>query len=156
MTNTNVTSPIGSTGATQYVDPANPGSLFKPVISATRGTPESSSAGGVLSNSRLLTNLTLEYSPPRNQRETFGLLINNLFNSLYGGSTNNGVPALNGRYQPVATGIGGPLTGLSNLPILFPTTGFFQYDKAQFGQQPYRIIPGNAPLTYRFYYQLQF
>ena len=156
VANTNVTSPIGSTGATQYVDPANPGSLFKPVIAATRGTPEASSAGGVLSNSRLLTNLTLEYSPPNNQRETFGLLINNLFNSLYGGSTSNGVPALNGRYQPVATGIGGPLSGLSNLPILFPTTGFFQYDKAQFGQQPYRIIPGNAPLTYRFYYQLQF
>ena len=150
VTNTNVTSPIGSTGATQYVDPANPGSLFHPNVAATRGTPESSSAGGVLSNSRLTTNVTLEYSPPQNTRETFGLLINNLFNNLYG------VPGLNGRYQPVATGIAGPLSGLSNQPILFPTTGFFQYNSAQFGQQPYRILPNQVPLTYRFYYQLQF
>jgi hypothetical protein len=150
VTNTNVTSPTGSTGATQYVDPANPGSIFHPNVAATRGTPESSSAGGVLSNSRLTTNLTLEYSPPQNTRATFGLLINNLFNNLYG------VPGLNGRYQPIATGIAGPLSGQSNQPINFPTTGFFQYNAAQFGQQPYRIIPSNVPLTYRFYYQLQF
>ena len=150
VTNTNVTSPTGSVGATQYVDPANPGSIFHPIIAATRGTPEASSAGGVLSNSRLSTNVSFEFSPPNNPRETFGLLVLNVFNNLYG------VPGLNGRYQPVATGIAGPLSGMSNQPINFPNIGFFQYGANQFGQQPYRILPGNAPLTYRFYYQLQF
>ena len=136
--------------AVQYVDPANPGSLFKPSIAATRGTPESSSAGGVLSNSRVAANLTLEFSPPANPRETFGLLVNNVFNNLYGN------PSLNNRYQPVATGIAGPLTGQSALPIAFPNIGFFQYTQPLFGQQPYTITPNNSPLTYRFYYQLQF
>ena len=150
VTNTNVTSPTGSVGATQYVDPANPGSIFHPIIAATRGTPEASSAGGVLSNSRLSTNMSFEFSPPNNPRETFGLLMLNVFNNLYG------VPGLNGRYQPVATGIAGPLSGMSNQPVNFPNIGFFQYGANQFGQQPYRILPGNAPLTYRFYYQLQF
>ena len=41
--NTNVTDQFGPGGAPAYVDPANPGSIYAPVIAATRGTPETAS-----------------------------------------------------------------------------------------------------------------
>ena len=40
LPSTNVTNQVGSTAATQYVDPANPGSIFNPNVAAARGTPE--------------------------------------------------------------------------------------------------------------------
>ena len=74
----------GSNGAPQYVDPRNPGSVFQPNIAAARGTPETSSAGGVLSSARFSpVQLTVEYTSPRNPRSTIGALVFNVFNQLY-------------------------------------------------------------------------
>lgn len=144
---TNVTSPNGSTGATAYVDPQNPGSLTDPNIAATRGFTEGSSPGGFLSNARFNTNLTVEYSRP-GTRSTLGIFVTNLFNQLYG------YPTLNGRYQPLAEGIAGIKTGTSTNPINYPGIGFAQYGANRFGSDPFLISPVNAPTAIQFYYQL--
>jgi outer membrane receptor protein involved in Fe transport len=147
--NTNVTSPAqlgGSNAATTYVDPRNPGSVFHPNVDATRGTPESNSAGGVLSAARFTpVQLTVEYTSPRNPRAgTVGLLVFNLFNQLYA------EPALNGRYQPVATGIAAPYSGYStNTQFL----GIFNYTVLR-GNQAYLLAPNNVPRTVQIYYQV--
>ncbi len=146
--NTNVTSPFGSTSAYAYVDPLNPGTYFKPNIYATRGTPEGNSAGGALSSPHLNTNVTFEFNPP-GSRSTFGILIANLFNQLYGN------PAFNARWQPVATGLGGPETGSSTTYYNFPELGVSStYAHDRYGYDPYLLSPTNRPLTMRFYYQL--
>lgn len=152
VVNTNVTagaSVNGIAGSPNYVDPGNPGTLFSPNIIATRGTPEKSSPGGNLSAPVFNTDLSIEYHPERS-RSTFGVLLTNLFNQL----ANNRAYVLNDRYQPVATGVSGPLTGLSQFPILYPGLGIGQYSAAQFGSDPYRIYSNNQPFTMRFYYQL--
>ena len=134
--------------APNYIDPANPGSLFSPNIAATRGTPETASAGGFLTDPRFSTNLGVEFSPGTSHN-TFGVLVTNLFNQTY-----SGVPSYNSRYQPVATGISGPKSGQTTLPITYPGEGFQSYGTQQFGQDPYRIVNGATPTTYRLYYQL--
>ncbi|HEX3466359.1 MAG TPA: TonB-dependent receptor [Candidatus Elarobacter sp.] len=147
--NTNVTAPAqlgGSPAATQYVDPRNPGSVFRPNVDATRGTPESASAGGVLSAARFTpVQLTVEYTSPRNPRAgTVGLLVFNLFNQLYA------EPVLNGRYQPVATGIAAPYSGYSsNTQFL----GVYNYTAVR-GNQAYLLYPNNVPRTVELYYQV--
>jgi len=146
---TNITSPAGAGGAQLYVDPQNPGSFFKPNVDALRSGALSPSAGGVLSNARFTTNLDLEMNPP-GSRSTFGVLIGNLFNNLYG------VPTLNSRYQPIATGIAGPRTGTTTNVIGFPSDAFTNYSAARFGQQAYIISPNGSPTSYRLYYQLGF
>jgi len=149
LPNTNLTNPAqlgGSPGATAYVDPRNPGSLFAPNIAATRGTPEGSSAGGVLTAARFTpVQLTIEYTPPRTSRSTYGALIQNLFNQLYG------EPALNPRYQPIATGIAGPFSGYSSLAGF---TGIYNYLPFRGGNKAYLLTPNSVPRTVQFYYQL--
>jgi len=156
---TNVTSSFGSTAATNFVDTQNPGSVFKPNIAATRGTPETPAAGGVLSAQRLQANMSIEFSPPSqsNKGGTYGVFISNLFNQLYG------QPALNTRWQPVATGIGGPQTGQTALAQTEFAQGQFNNGLIRNGNLPYLITPngstqtvGNGPRTYRLYYQLAF
>ena len=163
VANTNLTNPAGSTGADQYVDPQNPGSFVKPNIAGTRGTAESASAGGFLSSPRIFANLSFEFTPPASKKQTFGVLINNVFNQLYG------QPGLSSRYQPVATGIAGPKSGYSRPTgslgtpsyasdaLFFPGIGVApDYSARLGGQGPYVISPNNSPRTYRFYYQLGF
>ncbi len=118
----------GAPAATRYVDPANPGSIFAPNIAAARGTPENNSAGGQLTNSRVnLANITVEYNKP-GTRSTFGLLVSNLFNNVYG------IPSLNGRYQPVATGISGPRTGTTSPAATFGLPyGYVNYPSSRYG-----------------------
>src|SRR6202011_1505205 len=143
-----------STGATQYVDPRNPGSLFRPNIDARRGTPESASAGGVLSAARFgPTQITVEYTSRRNPRAgTIGALMANVFNQLYG------QPGLNPRYQPIATGIAGPYSGYSSLactPLCAPGSfGPYVYGVRNYtavrGNMPYLLTPSNQPRTVLF------
>jgi len=147
-TNTAQGSAFGANLSPNFVDPQNPGSAFKPNIAATRGTPETASAGGFITNPRLRTNVSLEYSTPRGHN-TFGVLVTNLFNQTY-----SGVPTYNSRYQAVATGIAGPKTGYSRIPVLYPEIGSQQYLPFQFGNDPYRIVPNSTPQTIRLYYQL--
>jgi hypothetical protein len=148
--NTNISNPAqlgGAPGATRYVDPRNPGSLFNPNIDASRGTPETASAGGVLSAARFTpVQLTVEYQSPRNPRAgIFGVLVQNLFNQLYG------EPTLNGRYQPVATGIAAPYSGYTANSQF---TGQFNYPSFIGGNKAYLLSPNSVPRTVQFYYQI--
>ena len=141
----------GSTGAMQYVDPFNPGSVFKPNVDATRGGTLTPSAGGALTASRFATNLDLEFSPP-GSHNTFGVLVTNLFGNIYG------QPSINSRWQPVATGIGGARTGYTTnaangFNTGFPNEGFFNYYPAMFQYDPYVLLPSGSLPTFRLYYQ---
>jgi hypothetical protein len=156
--NTNVTSSFGSTSTPNYVDTQNPGSVFKPNIAATRGTPESPAAGGILSAQRMTASMSFEFSPPSQNGKggTYGLFISNLFNQLYG------QPTLNTRWQPVANGIGGPQSGQTALAQTEFAQGQFNFTQRA-GNQPYLLTPngstqtiGSGPRTLRFYYQLAF
>jgi hypothetical protein len=137
----------GGFTATNYVDPINPGSYYAPYIAATRGTPEAATAGGVLSRPRLFTDMSVEYARNKN---TFGLLVHNLIGTKYS------QPSLNPLYQPVATGVAGPLTG--QRPQGNPTNPFYSLGTRNipdfaYGKNAYTEIPNN-PTTYRFYYQI--
>ncbi|MDP9023869.1 MAG: TonB-dependent receptor, partial [Candidatus Eremiobacteraeota bacterium] len=151
LPNTNVSnSPqLGaSSGAPQYVDPRNPGSLFNPNVAATRGTPETASAGGVLSSARFApVQLTLEYTSPRNPRSTFGGIVFNVFNNTIGR------PSLNSRYAPVATGIGAPYSGYTRFATNPLYYGFRNFTEAR-GNQAYIMNPNLQPRRVQFYYQL--
>ena len=116
-------------GLTQFIDPSNPGSFYHPNIVATLGTPESTFPYGLLTHSDLNQAITIE---KRMGATTIGFSIQNLYNEAYPGPTysqqtfgNNGPYGLtsgsplytfpsffiNPTWQPVATGVGGPLTG---------------------------------------------
>ena len=146
---TDVTGPGVSRPAGQFVDPANPGNVFNPNLTATLGTADTAAAGGVLSNARFVTNLTVEFSP-QTSRSVVGVQIFNLFNQLYTR------PKLNTAAQPVATGVLGPQSGLlpgyqfpyaTQVPYLAPITA------AQFGQSPYTLTSSNTPIQFLFYFQ---
>ncbi|HET9029949.1 MAG TPA: hypothetical protein VFN49_07210, partial [Candidatus Aquilonibacter sp.] len=150
LPNTNVLQGIVSGSAqgstSSYVDPINPGSLFNPNIAATRGTPESASPGGKLTHPEAFIDLNLEYSRP-DSRVTYGLQVNNLFDEVYGGT------ALAPYYQPVATGIGGPLTGIDNGGLGY-TQGAYGYANRgsnRYGTYPYNNTPGGIGRSYYFY-----
>lgn len=151
LPNTNVTNSAqlsGSNGAPQYVDPRNPGSQFSPNIDATRGTPETAAAGGILNSARFTPiQLTIEYQSPKNPRSTFGAIVYNPFNNLYSR------PALNLRYQPVATGIAAPYSGYTSGATNPAFYGFRNYTAAQ-GNRAYIINQGGQPRRVDFYYQL--
>jgi hypothetical protein len=148
-TNVSIASQLGGPqGATAYVDPRNPGSLFAPNVAATRGTPEAASAGGVLSAARFgPAQITVEYTPPSHPRSTFGILVANVFDQLYA------EPVLNNRYAPVATGIAGPYSGYTSLTANPSFQGVYNYTQVR-GNQPYLLFPNGVPLTTQFYYQL--
>ncbi len=148
--------PVSNSGATtgvvQYVDPVNPGTVTKPVIAATRGTAETSLAGGVLSKARFNTDMSFEYSFP-NTRSTVGVYVSNVFDQIYA------EPTLNTRYQPVSTGIAGPYTGQINTvatqgAAMAAGLGFANYGPERFGQSAYNLTPSNTPTQVRLYYQL--
>jgi TonB-dependent receptor-like protein len=135
---------VAPNGTVQYVDPEDPGSLFSPHIAATRGTPDSTWPGGKLSHPVMTANTTIEYNLGHNH--LIGLNVSNIFNSLYSG------PLLNTRYQPVATGISGPLTGLHPLPF-YPGLGQANYGPIVRGQNAYINSPNNIGRTYYIYFQ---
>lgn len=144
--------PVANAGTsllvTQYVSPTNPGSILNPNIAATRGTSETSLAGGVLSRARGNLDLSFELSAP-GSKNTFGAYISNVFNLVYS------EPGLNSRWQPVATGIGGPQTGQSaSTQSLGATYGFYNYGRERFGRNAYNLVQSGAPTAVRFYYQL--
>ena len=157
--NTNLTSSNGSSLAPCYVDPGNPGSYAKPNLVACRGTAESANAGGILSNARFNTNVTVEYQPPRS-KVLFGVQVLGLFNNIYG------YPVYNDCYQPVAYGVSGPTSGTgvcanSQHPY---GNGYNGYTNIR-GGSPYLLIPNNnysytaqstqAPLLTLFYMQVK-
>jgi hypothetical protein len=92
----------------------------------------------------MTANTTIEYNLGHNH--LIGLNVSNIFNSLYSG------PLLNTRYQPVATGISGPLTGLHPLPF-YPGLGQANYGPILRGQDAYINSPNNIGRTYYIYFQ---
>ena len=142
---------LGVTGpglSTQYADPAYPGNAYNPNIAATRGTPETPSAGGVLSRVEAGVNLSVEYT---HARHTFGFLLQNAFGNVYYGSHLQ----VNPYYQPVATGVAGPQTG--QIPQanphysngVFVNRGFANVPAAGYGTNPYILLP-NQPTNLQF------
>ncbi|GAC1534592.1 MAG: hypothetical protein NVS2B17_03840 [Candidatus Velthaea sp.] len=149
---------VGSSAyAFNYVDPMNPGSVFKPNVAATRGTPEAASPGGILSRPRITADSYFEYSKP-GSRNTFGIGVLNMFNQIYS------QPVINDRYQPVTTGVSGPLSGFDTRVITNPGIGFTNYGPESFGTKPYLLLPNGpfaaqpaiAGTTVRLYYQVAF
>jgi hypothetical protein len=150
---TNITDQFAPSGAPTYVDPANPGSINKPVISATRGTEETSSGGGLLSRPQVTADLTLEYTPP-GSRATIGAQVIDLFNNQY-----FGIPSPNVNYYPVTTGVASALTGQSLTGLVYPGLANITAK----GSYPYAaytipIATGSTatnfpPTTFRLYFQ---
>ena len=84
----------------------------------------------------------------RRNSSTFGVLVNNFFNQLYAQA-----PALNTRFQPVATGIGGPYSGYTSTATNPTFYGVRNFTGIVNGNMPYLIQPTNNPRTIDFYYQ---
>ncbi len=143
--------------ATQYVDPTNPGTVLNPHVAATRGTGEGNSPQGLLTHAYSLTNLTLEHSDRHGN--TFGLTVDNLFNEFHtsilslGANTANAPgPVLNDRYQPVATGVSGVLTGKTACAYTSPQT-CYNYGPLFNGTGAYIHIPNGEGRTFYVYFQ---
>ena len=148
-TNTQDSSPLlgigglgGAAGSTNYVDPANPGSIFNPNIAATRGTNGTAANGGILSHPNLEANLTVQLKKGQN---TFGIQFFNLFGNGFVSS----VPAPNTFYQPVATGLGGPQTGWNPCQLQVPISATYNcaaqlpYSTFAFKNGAYVLSNGN-------------
>lgn len=144
----------GATGpglSTQYCDPVFCGNAFHPNVAATRGTTETSSAGGVLSAPQLGANLSVEYTRGKN---TVGMLLQNVFGNVY----LNSRVVVNPYYQPVATGVAGPQTG--QIPQanpafaggVFVNRGYADVPASAFGTSPYIVVP-TQPFTVQLYFQ---
>jgi Carboxypeptidase regulatory-like domain/TonB dependent receptor len=138
----------GAFNATNYLDPANPGTYVNPNIAASRGTPETSNAGGFLSRPRLNADIDFEYTHKRN---TIGLYVQNVFSNQYL------EPQINPYWQPVTTGVGGVQTGTS----ASATPGSQSYTYGGFRNIPGQIYSTSPyvenlfrPLSLTLYYQL--
>ena len=152
------------------VDPENPGKVTSPVIAARWGSPDTSSSGGLLSPATINTNLTIEFSKP-GSHTTVGMGVFNVFNQLYT------YPYANNLLQRVATGVAGPLTGIStcngaaalgnftinNGPAIPPAflnptgcslNGTPNYYANSGYTQPYVIFPDGQPRELRLYVQV--
>jgi hypothetical protein len=111
--------PGNSYNASYFVDPQVPGSILNPNIAASRGYAEPTTAG--LKNGPAEFFLNLDIEAPIARETVLGLQVFNLTGNHYG------PPLVNTLYQPVATGVAGPLTGIP------PTAG---------------LLPGSAPEYY--------
>ncbi len=153
--NTNVTDSNGTTYAPQYVDPQDPGTIKNPHIDATRGTAETASAGGVIGHGAVFGNLTIEFSKP-GSRSTIGLQILNIASNVYAGFGTGNPISTNTRYQPVASGISGPLSGYSPLAAQYPSLGdAYYYPNYDNGQNAYLVEPSYDVRQYQLYYNFK-
>ncbi len=150
----------GASVATNYYDPAFPGSALDPNIAATRGTPGTAVNGGKLSHPNLYGDLTIQYTSHGN---TFGVQMLNLFGNAFNGS----VPAINTYYQPVANGLSGPQTGVNVCTAQVGTargcTPYIPNNINAFSNGAYLLSNGNftgtpgfaplQPFTVQFFFQ---
>jgi hypothetical protein len=143
--NTNITDSGGASTATTYVDPENPGTFQSPRRVATRGTGEGSSAGGLLTQALIHGDFNMQWTSPH-IHGIIGLFVQNIFNNTYG------TPGINPFYQPVATGIAGPQTGVTGLAGLGPQ---YANEFGFGGTQPYLLGQYNSPITFNAYYTLK-
>jgi hypothetical protein len=149
----------GAQLAPYYYDPADPGTVSNPNIFVTRGTPATSASGGYLSHYNMTGNLTLQYKRGGN---TFGIQMANLFGNAYV----NSVPTINPFYQPVATGLSGPLTNVNTCQQVFGSArGCANFSKETYAFQNGAYLLSNGdftgtpslaplnPFTFQLYYQ---
>ena len=148
LPNTNALIGSAPNGPACFVDPMNPGSLFNPNIAACRGNAEVSSPGGELTPPNSSTSITIEYAG-HHSPFTYGINVDNVFNEKFNGTV------FNARYQPIATGITGPLNGFStngtnytNYPSALP-----QYPNFIGGKQTFINVPSSPGTTFYFYVQ---
>ena len=111
----------------------------------------------MLSKPELEADLDVEFHVGKGNRQTVGLLINNIFGNVDFGS----VPRVNPYYQPVSTGVAGPQTGENALANpgyaggLFSKTGSTSNVPAlAYGDGPYILLP-STPTNFTLYYQLK-
>ncbi len=138
-------------GSTYFVDPMNPGSVFAPNIAASSGFAQGTSAGSKLSPQNYLAAITIEYSPPKANYK-IGLDIENIFNRLY----YQAGAGFNSRFQPIATGIGGPLTGYTSNPTDYSVPyANTQYLPAYGGNGVFTNFPSQQGRNYYVYYSVK-
>lgn len=154
--NTNLANQLGGSfgqtigvGATQFVDPLDPGSYLNPNIAATTGTKEGRYLNSATTPPSSILNFQIEKE--LGSRFTIGLNVDNAI-----GETSYG-PELNDRYQAVATGISGPLTGTSSCAYAPPgqTPGCVNYGSASHGTSPYVNFPRLEGRTYYIYLSIK-
>jgi len=132
--------PGNAYNATSYVDPANPGSFLNPNIAATRGYSEPALAGNHLTNPT--SNLDINLEQAVSKRFNIGVYISNVWN------VQNYLPYQNTKWQPVATGVGGPMTG-QNQNNGNPASSLYANYVAG-GRDQYSGFGGYLPFSYGF------
>jgi hypothetical protein len=154
--NTNLATGTAGNTPECYVDPEYSGTLTNPNIAACTGSPELSSAGGLLSKANVNADLTITLHAP-NSRNTFGVKFTNLFDQLYGTPVPN--PYFN---DLIATGLYGPTSGTrpaSSTPVTTvngATNGApASFPAYAYGAYPYLLFPNRPPFEARFFYQVQ-
>jgi len=131
-----------------YVDPANPGSALHPNIIATTGTDEGRYRYGALSHPYSTTDLTIEHASKRG--DVIGFTIADVFNTtLWQGPQANYY-----NWQPIATGISGPYSGVNPNSYLFPQQ-FANTPYKYGGNMPYYNYPQNEGRTWYVYYRIK-
>jgi len=130
-----------------FTDPTNPGTMFAPNITASRGTPEGSDPGTLFTPATALVNLTLAHdlgSGPNNFQ--VGVRATNIF----GDYTPTAIPP-NLYYVPQGIGGYGPGSGY-NVNQCAPGQTFacepFQYNHSVY---PYESEPSGPPRVYTFF-----
>jgi hypothetical protein len=150
--NTNVS---GGANHSQFVDPVNPGSAFDPNIIATTGTDEGKYKNGALTHPFSSTDVTIEHQDRRGN--VIGLTVLDLFNGTLwqGPQVNTSVsPAVAGiePWQPIATGISGPYSGVNGFSYVYPRVDYntpYKYG----GNQPYYNFPQSEGRTWYLYFK---
>jgi hypothetical protein len=150
LPNTNALIGSAPNGPSCFVDPNNPGSLFNPNIVACRGNAEKAFPGGELTPPNTVAAVTIEYTT-HHMPISYGVTVDNLFNESFNG------PLFNARYQPIATGITGPLTGFSTNPTNYTNypSAWPQYQNFIGGKRTYINIPANPGRSFYFYIQMR-
>jgi hypothetical protein len=139
--------PMTPSQAYYFTDPTNPGTMFAPNITASRGTPEGDDPGTLFTPATALVNLTLAHdlgNGPNNFQ--VGVRAQNVF----GNYTPIGIPP-NLYYVPQGFGGYGPGSGY-NTNQCAPGQTFacepFQYN---YSVHPYESEPSGPPRVYTFF-----
>jgi len=142
--NTDLARQTCAPGSTQdayyYVDPTNPGTVFAPNITGSRGTPDGDDPGSLHGNPLALVNLSVAKDVGHGKNYwTVGMRVINVFGNYSPSSPSNNTWYVN-------NGLGGsdPTSGQN------PNIGFepFQYN---LGSLPYENEPIGTPRVYTFF-----
>jgi len=110
----NTCGPGTSSDAYYFTDPANPGTVFQPNITGSRGTPEGDDPGSIRGIPVAFVNFTIAHELGRSSNGAeVGIRVENILGN-YTGSTGTGTnPGNNGFYVPNGLGSSGPGSGFN-------------------------------------------